>query len=184
MAIYFDMDGVLADFRVGVEQLKIPYVPADTTDKAADDAMWDAIRVDAHFYAGLPEIPGGVWLFKALQAAGLAPEILTAVPKPVHNIPNAAGDKIAWNEAHLGPGIRTHICLRAEKINMCRGPQDILFDDLEQNIQEWRKAGGTGVLFRDGAPQDLPPALAQKLGLPDAGGPGPDAAQTKPAPIA
>lgn len=160
MAIYFDMDGVLADFRAGIEKLGIPYVPAETTDKAADDAMWDAVRATPHFYAGLAEISSGVALFKSLRAAGLDPEILTAVPKPIHNIQHAASDKVAWNEEHLGPDTRTHICLRAEKINMCGGPDDILIDDQERNIREWREAGGTGVLFRDGVPDGLPPALA------------------------
>lgn len=172
MATYFDMDGVLADFKAGVERLGVPYVPPDTKDRAADDAIWDAIRATPRFYARLPEIPSGTALFRALQAAGEDPEVLTAVPKPEKNVPKAAGDKCAWNLAHLGPDVKTRICLRAEKIRFCRGPEDVLIDDQERNVREWREAGGTGVLFR-GAATRLPPRLemrlkmAEKDGMPD-----------------
>lgn len=162
MAIYFDMDGVLADFRTGVEQLGVPYVPPETTDKKADDAVWDAIRATPGFYAKLPEIPSGIRLFKDLQAAGENPEILTAVPKPHHDIKNAPADKIEWNREHLGPGVTTHICLRAEKQKFCKGPEDILIDDQARNINEWQASGGTGVLFQ-GAATKLPPRLELKL---------------------
>ena len=159
MTIYFDMDGVLADFKSGAEQAGAAYVPAGTTDKKADDDMWDQIRKTPHFYAGLPEISRAVQLFKDLQAAGEKPEILTAIPKPHYGIKYAAEDKKAWVETHLGPGIPVHICYRAEKIHKCGGPNDILIDDQDRNIQEWQAAGGTGILFRENMPLKLPKRL-------------------------
>ena len=163
MAIYFDMDGVLADFRTGAEQAGATYVPVGTKDKIADDAMWDKIREKPHFYAGLPEISRGVRLFRDLQDAGEKPEILTAIPKPHYRIKNADTDKKDWAAEHLGPEVPVHICYRAEKILKCRGPEDVLIDDQERNVDEWRAAGGTGILFREQGPVKLPATLMIRL---------------------
>lgn len=163
MAIYFDMDGVLADFKKGVDQTGAEYAPLGTINKAADDAMWDAIRATPHFYLSLPEIPSGVRLFKSLQAAGENPEILTAIPKPVHEIHDAEPDKIAWVGRHLGKNVKTHICFRAEKQNYCKKSDDILIDDQAKNITEWESAGGTGILFQADTPVKIPAILALKL---------------------
>lgn len=163
MAIYFDMDGVLADFRTGAEQAGAVYAPIGTSDKKADDAMWDKIREKPHFYAGLPEIPRGIRLFRDLQAAGEKPEILTAIPKPHYRIQDSDSDKRQWAAEHLGPDIPVHICYRAEKIKKCRGPEDVLIDDQPRNVREWEAAGGTGVLFQEDAPAKLPPRLVLKL---------------------
>ncbi len=165
MAIYFDMDGVLADFRAGAEAAGAAYVGPETSDKKADDAMWDVIRSTPHFYAGLPEIPAGVRLFRALQDAGEAPEVLTAIPKPCHGITDAGPDKILWNESHLGPGVKTHICMREEKAGYCKGPSDYLFDDQDRNLAEWAAAGGTAVKFTENGPEHMPPVLKLKLEL-------------------
>ena len=49
--IYFDLDGVLADFRRGVRDL-CGMDPVRRTKKTAtgDDAMWEAIKKVANFY--------------------------------------------------------------------------------------------------------------------------------------
>lgn len=165
MAIYFDMDGVMADFALGVKRAGGVYVSPETRDEKMDDAMWDAVRSVPHFYLKLPEIRSGTNLFRAMKAAGMGPEVLTAIPKAHRNIDDAAEDKIAWNEAHLGSGVKTHICYRAEKVLRCRGPADILFDDHADTIQEWRAAGGTGCLVREGSPIIVPPRIAMELKL-------------------
>lgn len=165
MAIYFDMDGVLADFRTGTERAGAVYAPIGTSDKKADDAMWDEIRKTPHFYATLPEIPRGIRLFKDLQAAGEKPEILTAIPKPHYRIEHSAEDKKSWAAAHLGPDVPVHICYRAEKIRKCRGPEDILIDDQNRNVEEWKSAGGTGILFRENGPIKLPAVLTLRMEL-------------------
>lgn len=170
MAIYFDMDGTMADFAAGVRAIGAPHEAPEARNTAKDDAMWDAIRRTPHFYRNLPEITAGADLFRLMAASGLAPEVLTAVPKPKRMIEGAAEDKIAWNLEHLGEGTVTHICYRADKIRRCRGPEDVLIDDHAVTIREWREAGGTGILFREGSPIELPPRLvmALKVGAADA----------------
>ena len=36
---------------------------------------------------------------------------------------------------------------RKEKQDYCKGPEDILIDDREKTIREWRDQGGTGILY-------------------------------------
>ena len=163
MAIYFDMDDTMAGFTAGLAAIGAPHEDALTGGTRRDDEMWDAIRRTPHFYRNLPEIPAGAGLFRLMAASGLAPEVLTAVPKPKRMVDGAAEDKIAWNLEHLGEGTVTHICYRADKIKRCHGPDDILIDDHAGNIGEWREAGGTGILFREGSPIELPPRIVMAL---------------------
>lgn len=163
MAIYFDMDGTIADFAAGVRAIGADPEAPETGGTRRDDEMWDAIRRTPHFYRNLPEIPAGAGLFRLMAASGMSPEVLTAVPKPKRMIEHAAEDKIEWNLEHLGPDTVTHICYRADKVRRCHGPDDVLIDDHAVTIGEWREAGGTGILFRQGSPIELPPRLVIAL---------------------
>ena len=42
---------------------------------------------------------------------------------------------------------RIHTVHREEKKAFCTGACDILIDDLNDNIMEWEKCGGTGILY-------------------------------------
>ena len=44
LKIYFDLDGVLADFRGYCDQHNIPYNPMNVRDKSVDKIMWDIIN--------------------------------------------------------------------------------------------------------------------------------------------
>ena len=98
MKIYFDMDGVLADFNKGVKTLcGIPAPDQRPDNEAEDNAMWEAIRAVNHFYDNLEPIPGMPELFMELfRKYGQNCQILTAVPKPKRNIPEAKDDKRVW----------------------------------------------------------------------------------------
>ncbi|HCT91793.1 MAG TPA: hypothetical protein DF613_10525 [Lachnospiraceae bacterium] len=81
--IYFDLDGVLADFRRGVRDL-CGMDPFRRTKKTAtgDDAMWEAIKKVAHFYDRLEPMPGALELFHTLYGRyGDACEILSGIPQ-------------------------------------------------------------------------------------------------------
>ena len=80
--IYFDMDGVLANFDKGVKDL-CGISPNDVNDydKKSDDLQWDSIRKVSHFYAKLEPVPSVVSLFNKLREKGYSVEILTGIPK-------------------------------------------------------------------------------------------------------
>ena len=163
--IYFDMDGVLADFSKGVRELcgMEPSDPSGETDVAMDSEMWTRIREAEHFYNKLELMPGAKEMFDRLwEKYGDKCEILTGVPKPERGIPKAGDDKTAWVRRLLSKDIEVNIVRRAEKIGKCTGPETILIDDLEKTIREWREHGGTGILHTDA---ETTLAELEKLGI-------------------
>ena len=148
--IYFDMDGVLADFDRGVREMcGMETLDQGTRSPAQDDLMWEAIRKIDHFYDKLELMPGAKEMFDAVFGAyGDRCEILTGIPKEKRGIITAAEDKINWMKRILSDQIKVNICYRAEKILKCTGSGTILIDDLKKNIDEWQAAGGTGILHR------------------------------------
>lgn len=148
--IYFDMDGVLADFDRGVRELcGMEAFDQGGRSPAEDDIMWDAIRKVDHFYDRLELMPGAKEMFDAVYGVyGDRCEILTGIPKEKRGIVTAAEDKISWMKRILSDKVKVNICYRAEKILKCTGPGTVLIDDLEKNILEWRAEDGTGILYR------------------------------------
>lgn len=148
--IFFDMDGVLADFNRGVRELggvePAPQGPEWTP--GCDDAMWSGIQKVDHFYDRLELMPDTKALFDELyEKYGDRVQILSAVPKPKRNIPDAKDDKINWVHRLLGEDIQVNIVLREQKPEYCRNKDCILIDDFDENIESWREYGGTGIQF-------------------------------------
>lgn len=154
MRVYFDMDGVLANFDAGVLQ-KFGIDTADRKDRKKvpnrakfDDVMWEKVREDAHFFRELEPFPETLALLHEvidrIGAANVA--ILTAVPRPEREVVHAAEDKRAWIREHVRADIEVRIGLRADKAASATSADDILVDDHEGNIKEWEAAGGRGIL--------------------------------------
>ena len=148
--IYFDMDGVLADFGRGVRELcglEPISQGAKNNDSAEEDRMWNAIKDSGHFYDKLELMPGAKELFDAIyKRYGDKCEILTGIPKPKRGIDSAGDDKKAWVKRLLSKDIKVNIVYREEKARFCTGKDCILIDDFDKNIREWEAMGGTGVL--------------------------------------
>jgi len=149
--IYLDLDGVLADFDGGLRKLcGVEPVDQMHATKEDEDRTFGAIRDCEHFYRRMEMLPGAKELFDRLYAAyGDRLEILSGVPSPKRNIPEAGEDKLAWVKEHLSETVKVNLVRRAEKKEYCTGKDCVLIDDFEKNIQEWEAAGGTGILFQD-----------------------------------
>ena len=147
--IYFDMDGVLADFDRGIRELcHMDPLNQASKSKVADDAMWEAVKNTDHFYNKLELIPGAHYMFQTLHDKfGDRCEILSGIPKPYRGILTSGEDKTVWAHRLLGEDVVVNIVFREEKKNYVKGPGYILIDDLEKNIKEWNEAGGTGIHF-------------------------------------
>ena len=147
--IYFDMDGVLADFERGVKELCGMTPPSQNADQkpGEDDRMWEKVKACPHFYDLLELMPGAKEMFDAVYSKyGDRCEILTAIPKPKRGIVSAAEDKKAWVKRLLSENIVVNIVTREEKPQYCNGKGCILIDDMEKNIREWNEMGGTGIV--------------------------------------
>ena len=147
--IYFDMDGVLADFERGVREI-CGIEPLDQNAKhrsqAADNEMWEAIKKTPHFYDYLELMPGAKEMFDAIyKKYGNKVEILTGIPKPKRGIVYAGEDKAKWTHRLLNPDIKVNIVFREDKPKYCTGKGCILIDDMERNIRDWNEMGGTGI---------------------------------------
>ena len=152
--IYFDMDGVLADFDRGVKELcdMNPLPQSEDQPFGYDDELWGKVRETGHFYDKLELIPGAKELFDYVyNKYGDKCEILTGVPKPRRGITTAGDDKINWVRRLLSSDIVVNIVWRENKPDYCSGKDCILIDDYELNIKEWENCGGTGLLFSDAA---------------------------------
>lgn len=138
--VYFDLDGVLADFEGGIVEL----AGADPDD---DDALWEAIAKVDGFYAKLAPLPGAFAMFhEAKVMFSGSVEVLSAPPKPKRGMPEAEADKRRWCSTWLGEDVPVNIVYSEEKSRYCTGAEDILIDDRKSNIDDWVEAGGTGIL--------------------------------------
>ena len=147
--IYFDMDGVLADFEKGIREI-LHMEPQPQNGKRSaekDDQMWEEMRKVDHFYDRLDLMPGAKEMFDRVYGKyGDRCGILTGIPRKERGIKDAAPDKIAWSHRLLSKDVMVYAVCRKHKILFCTGPEAILIDDREKTIKEWRELGGTGIL--------------------------------------
>jgi hypothetical protein len=148
--IYFDMDGVLADFERGVKEICGVIPPSQNAKHhkpGEDDEMWERIKETKHFYDYLELMPRAKEMFDAVyDKFGDRCEILTGIPKPKRGIANAGEDKTIWVRRLLSKDIVINIVQREEKPQYCKGKGCILIDDMQRNIRDWIAEGGTGII--------------------------------------
>ena len=147
--IYFDMDGVLADFNRGVRELCGMEAPSPdgVEDALLHDRMWKKIREVGKFYDKLELMPGAKEMFDAVYGKyGEDCEILTGIPRKERGIVTAEEDKRNWTRRLLSDKVKVNAVCRKEKQNYCTGEDCILIDDREKTIREWKAMGGTGIL--------------------------------------
>ena len=149
--IYFDMDGVLADFDRGIVEL-LHMTPKDqhVYDPRFDDRMFEAIRDYKDFYASLEPIEGSIELLKKLKEKYNV-EILTGIPRPSRGIVEARDNKLGWVKKYIGKDITVHTVMRKDKPLYATGANCILIDDFDSNVKRWQEAGGTAVRFTTAA---------------------------------
>ena len=147
--IFFDLDGVMADFDRGVHELcgMDAFSHEDDPSYNFDDEMWVRIRDVGHFYDKLELMPGAKQLFDDLYVRyGDRCEILSGIPKPKRGITTAGEDKINWVRRMLSEDVTVNIVYKEDKPDYCTGKDCILIDDLPANIIAWEKMGGTGII--------------------------------------
>ncbi len=139
MRVLVDMDGVLADWKGGID-LRLKRARYD--GPAPDWTQWDGVdpyaspeertalrtavkvaQAKRHFYLHLLPIDGGPAAIRELARAG---HDVWLCSTPDHTNPTCADDKIAWAEAWIGKGWGQRVILTHDK-TLVRG--DFLIDD-------------------------------------------------------
>lgn len=146
--IYFDMDGVLADFDRGIVELcHLQPKPQGMQTEADNVEMFEAMRLQGNFYDKLEVLPGAAEMFNMIyERYGDKCEVLTGIPKPRRGITTASEDKTNWMRRKFGADIVMNIVYRSDKKNFCLGEDYILIDDYDSTIAEWEARGGIGIV--------------------------------------
>ncbi|MBM4292346.1 MAG: hypothetical protein FJ138_13670 [Deltaproteobacteria bacterium] len=150
--LFLDLDGVLADFDLGVER-----VTGRRPHELASRDLWRAVARARGFFAELPWTHDGRALWEATRA--LSPVVLTGLPMGGW----AEAQKRAWCARELGVEVRVITCLAREKPSFARahcealraagGPAltPLLVDDRPKHQAAWEEMGGVWVTHTSAA---------------------------------
>jgi hypothetical protein len=140
--IYLDLDGVICDFYkryIG----KYGVVPSEVSKKEFDLHFADFI--ETRQFATLDLMPDAMVLVDFLRGLDVPTEILSSTSNESRH-DRITEQKLEWLKNHnidfkvnLVPGKR----LKKTFAN----PTTILIDDTPQNIDQWRKQDGIGILY-------------------------------------
>jgi len=145
--IFFDMDGVIADFNSKCIEL----IGCTLDDFKTSKEGWDALGAHKlEMYADLALMSDAKELVYSCHVLAdfynYRTGILTAIPK-IGRVPLARQHKEQWIEKHF-PRFSSNFNIGpwAEDKNKHCCPGDILIDDMQRNISQWQEAGGIGIL--------------------------------------
>jgi len=152
--IYLDMDGVLVDFDQQFKDLT-GMMPREFEAKYGSTGFWEAIdKAGVGFWRGMSWMPGGEALYN--RASQFDHELLSS---PSRSELSKIGKRL-WRRDKT-PSTKLTLSRSYLKKNYA-APNHILIDDREDNIQQWRDAGGIGILYKSAEQVN---AELDKLGL-------------------
>ena len=152
--IYLDMDGVLVDFDQQFKDLT-GMMPREFEAKHGSTGFWEAIdKAGVGFWRGMSWMPGGEALYN--RASQFDHELLSS---PSRSELSKIGKRL-WRRDKT-PSTKLTLSRSYLKKNYA-APNHILIDDREDNIQQWRDAGGIGILYKSAEQVN---AELDKLGL-------------------
>lgn len=163
--IYCDMDGVLCDFEKRFEHYTGLFPDEYRNiaikkygEKKGIEKFWDLIdnQVGIRYWRGMGWMPDAQLFWNFIKK--YKPTILTAPSK--HE--NSRIGKNLWVQDNLGPNYEIIFSNAQDK---CRyaSPISILIDDSTQNILDWKREGGIGILYKNN-PSEVIKEL-NKLGI-------------------
>lgn len=128
MIIYFDMDGVLTNFRKRIEEYKA-----------------EGKKTDYEFWVSLEELLNKDFVL-FLKKKGYKLGVVSALPSKPYHAENAEAGKLEWLKNHY-PGIFDPIYIISSSKGKCCNPGDILIDNKQTNIIDWENVGGISIYF-------------------------------------
>jgi hypothetical protein len=143
--IYLDMDGVIADFSKRYKEL-YHIEPHQAEKKKEFNKFFDKFIASSQF-ATLDLMPDAMLGIDYLRNASVPTQILSSTSSPERN-DAVAKQKLIWLQTH---GITFNPILVPGKRHKYKWatPDSIIIDDTESVIDDWRKAGGIGILHKN-----------------------------------
>lgn len=149
--VYFDMDGVLADFDG-----HFTYLTGRKWDHNAQwtkEEKWEMISKHPYFFRDLPWMKGALamvqFVYHCTPFSDYVPGIMSAASS---HIEESAEQKRIWlgRELPILNGLpNIHIVAHREEKAAFARPGAILVDDHKLNIEDWNAAGGIGIFYED-----------------------------------
>jgi len=139
--VYLDMDGVIADFDKRFTELA-GMGPREYESSFGREKFWDFIdnKIGVKFWTGIEWMPEGKKLYNFVKQ--FDHKLLSS---PSRNDTSKIGKRM-WVEKNT-PGTQLILAAAVNKQNYA-DKSNILIDDRESNIQQWKDAGGIGILFK------------------------------------
>ena len=153
--IFFDIDGVLADFIGRIRNLGIRN--AAPTESICREIYSEDIRTAINynrwnldgFYASLNPLPDAHILFNRIYSEYSDKcEILSVVPELGFGTLPAMNDKEKWVRKNINSNIIVNIVFREEIPMFCKDKGSVYISALEENVNYWNELGGIAILFR------------------------------------
>ena len=140
--IYLDLDGVFADFN-GAVQKHCPGMIYQQHSKQ----IWEILETIPNFFSTLDPILPSLKIYDDIASnTNIEMQFLTALPRATGYLKTAQRDKTDWVHQYIDWAQVNCVSSWEMKKYFCRGKHDLLIDDSPRNIEDWAKAGGTGIL--------------------------------------
>lgn len=143
--IYLDMDGVIADFNKRYKEL-YRMEPREAEKKKEFHKFFDEFIATGQF-STLDLMPDAMLGIEYLRKAPVPTQILSSTASP-ERYDAIAKQKLIWLQTH---GITFNPIFVPGKRHKYKyaTPDSIIIDDTESVIDDWRKAGGIGILHKN-----------------------------------
>lgn len=143
--IYLDMDGVIADFyKRYFERYKL--APREAEKKKEFNKYFDEF-IDTQQFATLEMMNGAMDGIEFLRKAPVPTEILSSTANEAR-YETISRQKLIWLQNHGITFKPNFVPGKRHKWKFAK-PDTIIIDDTESVIDDWRKAGGIGILHKD-----------------------------------
>lgn len=143
--IYLDMDGVIADFNKKYKEMFNVLPKVAERDKKFESLFNEFIAKEG--FSTLELMPDAINLMNYLRNTGIPIEILSSTSSERRDA-QIRPQKLKWLKDHQ---IEFPVILvqGAHLKQKYATPDSLLIDDTSKNIDEWRRAGGVGILYTD-----------------------------------
>lgn len=141
--VYVDMDGVICDFGKAFNK---------NASSHPKKEWWETVMMQGpKFWINMDWMPGGQLLWKYVVGNFPNVKILSAIDGPDDFSEMASEGKHKWLKSHA-PSLKSDDIILVDGAHLkskYAQSNDILIDDQFPNIEDWRHAGGIGILHRD-----------------------------------